>query len=457
LIPYLFMKRLITIIFLLVLQVTRAQFSVSPNGHYLLRDGKDFFWLGDTGWELFHRLDREQADLYLETRSRQGFTVIQAVVLAEFDGLHTPNAYGDLPLIHDDPTKPNENYFRQVDYIIDRAGEKGLVIGLLPTWGDKVRMDTWGKGPVIFNPENAYVYGLWIGSRYKDRKNIVWILGGDRNPENENELKIWRSMAAGILAGTGGKDHALITYHPQPNEQGSGQYFFSDEWFSFNMFQNGHCRNTPVYEKIYTAWLRLPAKPVLDGEPIYEDHPVCFNVKDLGRSNAYDTRQYAWLDLFSGAFGHTYGCHDIWQFYSADREAVNGPQVFWQAAMELPGANQMKWVRKLLESHPPLSERVPDQSLILENNLAASERIQATRGKDYLLVYSAAGKSFTVVLEKITGKKLNVFWYNPRNGHVAKQNPVDNKGTQFFQPPQSGYGQDWVLVLEDGEKNFPPM
>ena len=402
-IPYFIMKTLIAVIFLLILQETQGQFSVSTNGHYLLRDGKDFFWLGDTGWELFHRLDREQADLYLETRRKQGFTVIQAVVLAEFDGLHTPNAYGDLPLIHDDPAKPNENYFKQVDYIIDRAAEKDLVIGLLPTWGDKIRMDSWGKGPVIFNPENAMIYGRWLGNRYKDRKNIIWILGGDRNPENENELKIWRSMAAGILEGTGGKNHALITYHPQPNEQGSAQYFFSDEWLSFNMFQNGHCSNTPVYQKIYASWLRLPAKPVLDGEPIYEDHPVCFNVKDLGTSNAYDVRQYAWLDLFSGAFGHTYGCHDIWQFYSADREAVNGPHVYWPAAMELPGANQMKWLRRLMETHAPLSERVPDQSVILENNLPAAERIQATRGKDYVFVYSAAGKPFTVVIGKDNG------------------------------------------------------
>jgi hypothetical protein len=449
------MKILMMIIFCLVLHQAGAQFSVSPNGHYLLRDGKDFFWLGDTGWELFHRLNREQAGLYLETRSRQGFTVIQAVVLAEFDGLHTPNAYGDLPLLDDDPGKPNENYFRHVDYIIDRAGEKGLVIGLLPTWGDKVRKDKWGKGPVIFNPSNAYVYGRWIANRYKDRKNIIWILGGDRNPESDDELKIWRAMASGIEEGSGGKGHTLITYHPQPNEQGSGQYFFSDEWFSFNMFQNGHCRNAAVYEKIYKSWQRSPAKPVLDGEPIYEDHPVCFNVKDLGTSNAYDVRQFAYLDLFSGAFGHTYGCHDIWQFYSPDREAVNGPHVYWQNAMELPGANQMKFMRRLMESHQPISERVPDQSLILENELPAAERIQATRGKDYIFVYSAAGKPFTVVLGRISGKMLNLFWINPRDGSVLKEVPIENKGIHLSTPPKSGYGQDWVLVLEDAEKFFP--
>ena len=72
------MKRLITIIIFLLAQTIQAQFSVSAYGHYILRDGKDIFWLGYTGWELFHRLDRKEADLYLETRKRQGFIVIQA-------------------------------------------------------------------------------------------------------------------------------------------------------------------------------------------------------------------------------------------------------------------------------------------------------------------------------------------------------------------------------------------
>jgi len=447
------MKGLFAILCCLFFVPSDAQFRVSPNGHYLLRDGKDFFWLGDTGWELFHRMNREQADQYLKTRHRQGFTVIQAVALAEFDGLHTPNPYGDLPLVNDDPARPNEKYFKHVDYIIDKAGEEGLVVALLPTWGDKVTKN-WGVGPVIFTPENARIYGRWLANRYKGKKNIIWILGGDRNPQSETDLKIWREMAGGILEGAGGKEQALISYHPQPNEQGSGQYFFTDEWLSFNMFQNGHCRNAPVYDKIYAAWLRTPPKPVLDGEPIYEDHPVCFNVKELGTSSAYDVRQFAYLDLFSGAFGHTYGCHDIWQFYSPDREAINGPHVYWPEALELPGANQMKYVRKLMESHP-VTERVPDQSLILENNLAASERIQATRGKDYIFIYSAAGKPFTVVLGKISGKMLNAYWFNPRNGTLKSDERIENSGNKKYTPPANGYGQDWVLILDDVEKNYP--
>jgi hypothetical protein len=435
-----------------VIQTTSAQFSISNNHRYLLKDGKYFFWLGDTGWELFHRLNREEANQYLKRRSEQGFTVIQAVVLAEFDGLHTPNAYGNTPLMNDDPTKPNEKYFEHVDYIIDKAASYNLNIGLLPTWGDKVFKSNWGTGPEIFNVNNAREYGKWMGNRYKDKKNIIWILGGDRNPRNESDAAIWRSMAAGIMEATNKK--AVISFHPQPTELGSATWFHKDDWLSFNMFQNGHCRDNNVYDKIQAAYSLQPIKPVMDAEPIYEDHPVCFNVKDLGTSSAYDVRKFAYLDLFAGAHGHTYGCHDIWQFYSPNREAVNGPHVYWQQAMELPGANQMIYVRKLIESHSPL-DRIPDQSLIKENNYNAAERIQATRGNDYLFVYTAAGKSFTVVLEKIKGTVLNGYWYNPRNGKTTSIDALTNNGTKKFIPPSSGYGQDWILVLEDSSKHFP--
>lgn len=81
----------------------------------------------------------------------------------------------------------------------------------------------------------------------------------------------------------------------------------------------------------------VPSKPVIDGEPIYEYHPVCFNAKDLGTSSAYDVRKAAYFDLFAGAHGHTYGCHDIWQFNSVDKPSVNGP------AFLLAGRNGIAW------------------------------------------------------------------------------------------------------------------
>lgn len=279
-----------------------GRLTVSDNHRYLVhQNGTPFFWLGDTAWELFHRLNREEADQYLKRRAEQDFTVVQAVALAEFDGLNEQNPYGEVPLLNDDPTKPNEAYFKHVDYIIDKAAQYGLVIAFLPTWGDKVFKNTWGKGPEIFTPTNARVYGRYVGNRYKNRENIVWVLGGDRQPrDGSQDLAVWRAMADGIQEGVGGADKALMTFHPQPNglDGGASKWFKDDAWFDFNMHQNGHCRNTAMYDNITVSYNNQPVKPTMDAEPIYEDHPVCFNAKDLGTSNAYDVRMYAYLDLF---------------------------------------------------------------------------------------------------------------------------------------------------------------
>ncbi|MBB5286556.1 hypothetical protein HNQ92_004717 [Rhabdobacter roseus] len=436
---------------------SRAQLRVSDNQRYLqTADGKPFFWLGDTAWELFHRLNREEADRYLKNRADKGFTVIQAVALAELDGLDTPNPYGDKPLLNNDPTKPNEAYFRHVDYIIDKAAELGLYIGLLPTWGDKVFKDRWGKGPEIFTTASAQAYGQWLGARYKNRKNVIWIIGGDRNPRHDADVAVWRAMAAGVVAGVGGQDKALMTFHPQPNgleDAGSAKWFHQDAWLDFNMFQTGHCRENNVWDRIQVAYNKVPTKPVLDGETLYEDHPVCFNAKDLGTSSAFDIRKHAYLDVFAGALGHTYGCHDIWQMYAPGREPVNGPNHYWYDALDLPGASQMKYLRRLMESRPML-DRVPDQSLITDAR-HEHDRTQATRGKDYLMVYSSEGKPFTVNLGKISGSTLKGTWYNPRTGEAKDAGTSPNQGQKLFSPPSQGYGQDWVLLLDDAAKGYP--
>lgn len=433
-----------------------AQLRVSANNRFLqTAEGKPFFWLGDTAWELFHRLSREEAEKYLKNRADKGFNVIQAVVLAELDGLHDPNAYGEIPLENDDPTKPREAYFQHVDFIIKKAEQLGLHIGLLPSWGDKVFKDRWGAGPEIFTPENAKVYGRWLANRYKDQKNIIWILGGDRNPRNENDVAIWRAMAAGIEEGAGGPDKALITFHPQSTtleEGGSSKWFHNETWLDFNMFQTGHCRENNLWERIAYVYNLKPVKPLLDGETLYEDHPVCFNANDLGTSSPYDTRKHAWIDVFAGAFGHTYGCHDIWQMYAPNRTPVNGPHFPWYIAIDLPGAGQMKHLRNLMESRP-IFDRIPDQTLITDA-LNANDRIQATRGKDYIFIYSAQGKKFTVNTNKISGTEIISYWYNPRNGEVKEAGRSQKKSQQEFVPPTSGYGQDWVLIIDDVSKNY---
>jgi hypothetical protein len=452
------MKRHFTsVVLLFIYGFSFGQLTVSENKRYLQSaDGKPFFWLGDTAWELFHRLNREEAERYLKNRAEKGFTVIQAVALAELDGLREPNPYGEIPLENNDPSKPRDAYFKHADYIIDKANELGLYIGLLPTWGDKVYKDSWGTGPEIFNKANAANFGEWIGKRYKDRRNIIWIIGGDRNPRNDNDVAIWRALANGVAKGAGGHDKVLMTFHPQPTDikdAGSAKWFHHDDWLDFNMFQTGHCRENNVWDRIQVAYNLTPVKPVLDGETIYEDHPVCFNASDLGTSSAYDIRKHAYLNVFAGAFGHTYGCHDVWQMYAPGRAPVNGPHYPWYEALDLPGASQMKYLRALIESRP-MFDRVPDQSLI-DDARGNNDRIQSTRGKDYGFIYSAQGKKFNVNTSKISGGEIVATWYNPKNGDTKEGGRFTNNGRREFTPPTSGYGHDWVLILDDANKRYP--
>jgi hypothetical protein len=275
------------------------QLRVSENKRFLVTaDGQPFFWLGDTAWELFHRLTREEADRYLQQRARNGFTVIQAVALAEFDGLGAPNAYGQTPLRDNDPGQPNEQYFAHVDWIVARANALGLYVGFLPTWGDKWNKGKFGVGPEIFTPTSAERYGEWLGRRYKDA-GVIWILGGDRAIEHDGHADVIRGMARGLR--TGDAAAHLITFHP-PGGQTSSTWFHDEPWLDFNMRQNGHSTEfTGRYDQTRADYDRTPIKPVLDGEPIYEDHPVAFDARRFGHSITADVRRPLYWDLFSGA------------------------------------------------------------------------------------------------------------------------------------------------------------
>lgn len=445
---------------------TPPNLKISANRRFLVTsEGKPFFYLADTAWELFHRLKREEAVQYLEDRARKGYTVIQAVALAELDGLNDPNPYGHRPLLANDPTRPDtkegpeNDYWDHVDFIVRKANSLGLYIGLLPTWGDKWNKK-WGAGPEIFDARNAAIYGEWLGKRYKDA-GIIWILGGDRPVETAAHVDIQRAMAQGLRKGDAGAH--LVTFHPTGGS-GSAQNFHAESWLDFNMRQNGHVAEyTGRYDKTLADYERVPIKPVLDGEPIYEDHPISFKAPEFGHSSTADVRRPLYWNLFDGAFGHTYGHHSVWQMWSPNKPPVNNPLMPWNLAIQQPGAGQMQYARKLLESRPFLT-RIPDDSVLVTGRVPTSVpgagryRFKATRDQDgsFAMVYAPLGRPFQVRMEKIRGSRVVAWWFNPRNGQASRIGEFANQGVQEFTPPDLGEALDWVLVLDDAAKRYPP-
>lgn len=427
----------------------KSSLRLSPNRRFLQReDGTPFFYLGDTAWELFHRTNRADAEAYLRDRAGKGFTVVQAVGLAEMDGIRVPNALGELPFVDEDPHQPNEAYWRHVDWVVARANALGLVVGFLPTWGDKWNPSKWGKGPELFHePSVARLFGEWIGARYRDA-DLIWILGGDRPIESPTHRAVIDAMAEGLAKGDGGTH--LRTFHPVGGQSSASLHEAS--WLDFHMWQSGHTRNAPNGDRIAETYALRPSKPCLDAEPGYEDHPSAFDPNN-GYLDDYDNRKALYWALFAGACGHTYGCHPIWQFASLVQTNISWCRRPWQEALRLPGSGQMRHGKALVLSRPYF-ERVPDPSLVVSERGEGTYRTAAARDEDgsYAFVYVPTNRTVTIDLARLRGTTLNAWWYDPRKGTAERLGAIPKTGQREFVPPT--YGPDWVLCLDDAAAGF---
>lgn len=439
-----------------------SRLKVSSNNRFLINeDGTPFFYLADTAWYLIPRLTREEIDYYLDNRKRKGFTVIQLDVFRAGDLRNSDrtNRYGQRPLLNNDLSQPNEHYFQHVDYVVRRAEAVGLYVALLPIWGDMVTRDYFdGMVNSFVDAGKAEAYGKYVGARYRNDPNIIWVLGGDRSPTSAESRAVWRALAKGIAVGVSGSEDygkVLMTFHPAGPDRGA-KYFHGDAWLDFNMFQTGHFQfDIPNDDFAAEDYALTPPKPTLDGESRYEDHPVG-NKIETGRFDSFDMRQAAYWSLLAGACGHTYGDHNVWQMYTPDRSSIAGARIHWRQALDHPGAVQMGLVRKLFASRP-FQKLVPDQGIISGNHGRGTAHMRAARAEDgsFLFVYVPVGQPITINLEKIAGRGCLAWWYNPRDGKAEKIGEFPTAGTKEFLPPNLGRGQDWVIVIDSVAQTFP--
>lgn len=431
------------------------QLKVSENQRFLMdSEGKPFFWLGDTGWLLFSKLTREEAEKYLENRAEKGFNVIQVMVLHE---LKVPNVYGDSALICQDVSRPaitsgnsvtdNEEYdfWDHMDFIIGKAEEKGIYIALVPVWGSNVKS---GK----ISREQANQYSTWLAKRYAAKPNIIWLNGGDLM--GSDSTAIWEIIGNNLRKYA---PNQLITYHPFGRAQ-SSTWFHNAPWLDFNMVQSGHRRydqddsksgyGQDNWKYISDDYNLTPVKPTIDGEPSYEGIPQGLHDTAQPRWTNNDLRRYAYWSVFAGAFGFTYGNNAVMQMNKpGDKKPAYGAKDFWYNAINAPGASEMIHLKNLMLSKP-FFERVPDQSLILDNG-EKYDFLAATRGMKYALVYTYNGRKMEINTGKIEGKKISARWFNPRNGSYAKIGTFKSGGILKFDPPgEIQDGNDWVLVLD---------
>jgi hypothetical protein len=407
---------------------------ISENGRgFVDAAGAPFFWLGDTAWPLFSYYPVADAERYLANRAAKGFTVIQGVLAwGSGTGMENPqpdaNATGHRPW-NGSPASPDPVYFEQVDHLLDAAERLGLVLAMLPTWGYYVMEAR------LFDEANARSYGRFLGQRYRDRPNLVWVSGGDRIPVGRED--VYRALAYGLREGDGG--HSLITYHPC-GWRHSSQYFHAEDWLDFNMIETWTAW-PHVYPAVLSDTYRTPLKPVVLAEGAYENGPEY----PLGPITPLLCRRQAWWAFMAGGF-YTYGQDAMWRMSPG-----------WTETFDTPGADHMGLMRRIAVSRP-WWQRVPDQGLF--NSGVSSERTlnTAVRGEDstWAMLYLASQCHAMVNLDRILTPTVKCTWVNPATGEERDAGVYDtgNKpgvvfpggSAHWFSVP--GHWEDAVLILD---------
>ena len=424
--------------------------------HFIDTNGKSVFWTGDTGWLLLKKLTREETESYLENRREKEMNVIQVMVLHNL--ADTRNAYGipavdgtDISKVHTTPGNlPGEgdayDYWDHLEWVLDLANSKGLYLALVPVWGSNI--EQFGV-----TPEAALAYGRFMGERFKKYPNIVWINGGDIDGSDYPD--VWEALAQGILERD--QNH-IMTFHPRGRLQ-SSTWFHDRDWLDFNTFQSGHRRynqdKSPQqygednWRYVVADWAKKPAKPTLDAEPSYEDIPQGLHDVDQPLWTDDDVRRSAYWSVFTGACGHTYGHNSIMQFCRrSEIPGAYGANTPWEDALDAPGAWQMRFLRRLMESRP-LDGRVPAQEIIVENPGVRYHQQVATKGHGYAMIYTYMGDPIKVEMGFLDGAQIKASWFNPRNGGIRLIGTIENDGVQTFDPlGDIKEGNDWVLILE---------
>lgn len=405
---------------------------VSENGHYFEKYGEPFFWLGDTIWPAVAWYSLEEMETYFKIRTEQGFNVIhimlpwamQGWMLAgRLDKEQTADLVSNqIPVFHNDnPDTPNEVYFEKLDKIIAMANDYDMYMTILPNGGNG---GTHVEGEKILTKENIRRYGKWLGTRYKDASNIMWVNGFDIQPWLHVDLVY--EFNAGIRES--GSDHLLV-YHPAGG--GSSSYFHNEPWLDANFIQTWSYYDM-IQRLVSFDYYRQPAKPVVMAEGAYEggiEYPDGPIDSRLARAQGY------WSYL-SGGF-YTYGHNDIWR------------KIKWRDAMDAKGAWQMKILKDFFTALE-WWKLIPDQSVILSRSFAryTSEGHAMARADDgsYAVAYYAHKCTININLAKFSdGRPVRSKWMDPQNGQWLEGETYTAATAEIPSPAQF---DDAILLLE---------
>lgn len=422
--------------------------TVASNGRHLQhQSGKPFFWQGDTAWEIAWKSTEQQVDAYLADRKAKKYNAVY-IVAESHQYLYdwgVENRDRHLMFLDNDYSRINPLYFEYLDKVISKINQADMVAVIVPLWASltEVHHDPQVHSRFL-TKKQSFNLARYVGARYAGH-NVVWIIGGDNKYDTIEKRDFWADFAE-ILYDSSGRQH-LRTVHPDGFMASFDYFDFGTPWIDFHMYHSSHLQGSDATRILgLRGWQETPAKPVLNGEPAFEDIPAYFWDPEITtRISAYDVRQAAWESFLGGGLmGTSYGANGVWQWHVPDMEVSHNPRDYVVGSLQLPGSAQIAMVKNYFEGIKWWNIN-PDPDLATSTD----EDIIPTAAKlDHKgWVYLPEGLNQFQLKRKFEKSHLIIQWKNPENLVLSKVDTLrwSSRSSSLVIPVPSP--RDWLLEL----------
>ncbi|HWB25195.1 MAG TPA: DUF4038 domain-containing protein [Chitinophagaceae bacterium] len=428
---------------------------VNGTNNYLAdKNNKPFLLREISAWGLIQALPEKDEAAFIDSVKEKGFNTLLVSIISfdtRFAG-NPPAWQGIMPFKKQwDFSTYNTTYFEHADRFLKMAEDKGMLVLLVPCYLGYKGDPKQGWWPKLLSENNSVeksrIYGEFIGKRYKDFDNIIWVAGGDNKGDKPlynyldniiqgikqfDKQHLWTGHFASEQGTNWAADNALYAKYIDVN----GLYVFAEE----NMGTDA-----PQYKTELAKYGK--GKMIFQLDQSYE-HDI---PHDNNNENYQWIRRKNYDGLLSGCAGTSF----------SPGQKDNQCYVFtnWQPLMNTTGMQQIKYCFNLFLSRAwyrlvPLPQ---DENVISNRGAFGSiDYVCAARTNDSstLIAYLPLGGTITVNLHAIKGTQAAAWWYDVRSGTAITAGEFSTRDARDFTAPGN---EDWVLVIDDGAlKLLPP-
>lgn len=414
---------------------------LSANGRYLVdQNDKPFLIKEISAWGLIQSLSEADEAAFMDSVGSKGFNTLLVSVISydtRFAG-KPPDWNGISPFkVHWDFSTYDTVYFSHVDRVLNMAGKRGMVVLLVACylgWSGDPNQGWWDELRDKNNsPDKSRIYGRFLGNRYKNFTNIIWVAGGDNDADGPS----YEHMK-NIIEGIKENDHHLWTAHWSANH-----WSFDNIPYASYLDLNGMYNWTERFLGSAGPQYRTELEKYGSGKMIFQlDQSYENDVSDT-----IDNLDHQWIrrknydGILCGCRGTSFSPGTI----------DNQCYIFknWKPLMNTQGMWEAKYCFNLFESRS-WQDLIPDSSCDVSGRGAFGDITYACAARTStggtMIVYIPTAREIMVDLGRISGKSVRAWWYSPGSGRGIKIGEYPTAGFQKFNPPAAG---DWVLVIDD--------